>query len=57
MRLEIRGDFIYEKGTNNILAYVGTSDICEIPENSNLLGLNHIKQTHTAIKKLIIKKM
>ena len=21
---EIRGDFIYEKGTNNILAYVGT---------------------------------
>ena len=53
---EIRGDFIYEKGTNNILAYVGTSDICEIPENSNLLGLNHIKQTHTAIKKLIINK-
>ena len=53
---EIRGDFIYEMGTNNILAYVGTSDICEIPENSNLLGLNHIKQTHTAIKKLIINK-
>ena len=53
---EIRGDFIYEKGTNNILAYVGTSDICEIPENSNLIGLNHIKQTHTAIKKLIINK-
>ena len=53
---EIRGDFIYEKGTNNILAYVGRSDICEIPENSNLLGLNHIKQTHTAIKKLIINK-
>ena len=46
---EIRGDFIYEKGTNNILAYVGTSDICEIPENSNLLGLNPVSYTHLTL--------
>ena len=41
-----RSDFAYEKGTNNILAYVGTSDICEIPENSTLLGLTHVMGKH-----------
>ena len=33
------GQFAYKKGTNNILAYVGTTGICEIPENTTLKGL------------------
>ena len=49
------GQFAYKKGTNNILAYVGTTGICEIPENTTLKGLTPSWAKDAApITKLII---
>lgn len=35
---EIIGDFKYVKGTNEIHEYIGTSPICELPENTVISG-------------------
>ena len=51
---EVRGDFVYAKGTNNIFAYIGNSGVCEIPENTTLKGLTPSWAEGSPITKLII---
>ena len=51
---EVRGDFVYAKGTNNIFAYIGNSGVCEIPENTTLKGLTPSWAEASPITKLII---
>ena len=51
---EVRGDFVYSKGTNNIFAYIGNSGVCEIPENTTLKGLTPSWAEGSPITKLII---
>ena len=53
---EQRGDFIYFKDTNEIIAYVGKSEICEPPENTEISGLNDRDFNSTPVKKLIVGK-
>ena len=53
---EQRGDFIYLKDTNEIIAYVGESEICEPPENTEISSLNHRSFNSTPVKKLIVGK-
>ncbi len=51
---EQKGDFIYLKGTNKILAYVGESEICEIPQNTEIKSLYNKALSAKPIKKLVI---
>ena len=51
---EQKGDFIYLKGTNEILAYVGESGICEIPQNTEIKSLYNKALSAKPIKKLVI---
>ena len=39
---EVRGDFVYAKGTNNIFAYIGNSGVCEIPRKYDIKGINSV---------------
>ena len=48
------GDFVYQEDTNTIVAYVGKTGICEIPENTTLKGLTPSWAENTPITKLII---
>lgn len=52
---EIRGDFVYIKGTNTITAYVGETGVCEIPEGTVVNNLTPYR-TASNITKLIINK-
>lgn len=51
---EQKGDFIYLKGTNKILAYVGESGICEVPENTEIKSLYNKNLPAKPVKKLVI---
>lgn len=55
---EQKGDFIYEKGTNTIVEYVGDSDEVVLPENTVIGGrMFTIREwKHVLIKKLTISK-
>lgn len=55
---EQKGDFVYEKDTNKIYAYVGTSDEVVIPDNTVLRAemFQRRKWKHILIKKLTIGK-
>lgn len=51
-----KGDFAYSKETNKIVAYIGESGICEIPENSEVNGLYRSSLSSAPIEKLVINK-
>lgn len=52
---EIAGDFVYEKGTNKIIAYAGKSGVCELPENAEVSGL-YRPDVSSPITELIVNK-
>ena len=53
---ETKDDFVYEKGTNNIVAYIGKTGICEIPENVQVTNLYDRSNPSAPMTKLIVDK-
>jgi hypothetical protein len=53
---EVSGDFVYEKGTNKIVAYIGDTGICEIPEDTEVVKLYDRSLSTTPITKLVVNK-
>lgn len=53
---ETKGDFAYEKGTNNIIAYIGKTGTCELPEDTEVTKLYDRSNPSAPITKLIVNK-